>query len=133
MKLKARIKDMGFTVGGALTITLKDEEPSIDRAGFSTRINELRELSDESLDVELKRHKDKRSLNANAYYWHLVGEIRKATGDSNNKIHNMMLNRYGVLDEFRTVLIIWNFPICILEQHRKRFQRMENFTAGITR
>ena len=112
MKFKARIKDMAFTVDGSFTVTLKVEEPSIDRDRDSVRINEFSKLSEEKLDVELKKHKEKRSLNANAYYWHLVGEIRKVTGDSNNKIHNIMLNRYGELDRLPDGSLI---PFCILD------------------
>ena len=32
-------------------------------------------LQEKDLDIECKIHREKRSLNANAYYWTLVGEI----------------------------------------------------------
>ena len=73
-------------------------------------MSEVKNLSDEKLDVEIKKHREKRSLDANAYYWLLVGKIRKVTGDSNNRIHNMMLDRYGELDRMPDGTLI---PFCI--------------------
>lgn len=102
MKLTAKIKDIGFTLNGKLSITLETS---------GTDTNEVTELSKlEKLDVKIKKHREKRSLDANAYYWLLVGKIRKATGDSNNRIHNMMLDRYGELDRMPDGTLI---PFCI--------------------
>lgn len=102
MKFIAKIKDIGRTLEGRFTITLEcdqfnaDEAVKISHAGM--------------LDVEIKKHRKKRSLDANAYYWLLVGKICKATGDSNNHIHNIMLNRYGELDRMPDGSLI---PFCI--------------------
>lgn len=64
----------------------------------------------DKLDVEIKKHREKRSLDANAYYWLLVGKIGNITGDSKNQIHNIMLNRYGELDRMPDGSLI---PYCI--------------------
>ena len=102
MQFQAKIKDIGYTLNGKLAITL--ESSGID-------VNEIFMLSQaDKLDVEIKQHKDKRSLDANAYYWLLVGKIRKITGDSNNRIHNMMLDRYGELERMPDGTLI---PFCI--------------------
>lgn len=97
-----KIKDIGLTLEGKLTISLEC---------FETNAGELTALSQaDKLDVEVKRHREKRSLDANAYYWLLVGKIGKITGDSKNHIHNIMLERYGELDKMPDGSLI---PFCI--------------------
>ena len=44
---------------------------------------------------EVKEHKEKRSLNANNYFWLLVGKIADAMRASKDDIYMMMLKRYG--------------------------------------
>lgn len=44
---------------------------------------------------EIKKHRKKRSLDANAYYWKIVTEIAEALKTSKNEVHNVMLRRYG--------------------------------------
>lgn len=74
-------------------------------------VQELQTLkSMEQLSVEIKKYHRKRSLNANAYYWKLVGEIGKVTGGSKNRLHNIMLDRYGELDAMPDGSLI---PFCI--------------------
>lgn len=97
-----KIKDIGLTLEGKLTISFES---------FETNAGELTTLSQaDKLDVEVKRHREKRSLDANAYYWLLVGKIGKITGDSKNHIHNIMLERYGELDKMPDGSLI---PFCI--------------------
>ena len=45
--------------------------------------------------VEIKPLKDKRSLNANSYFWVLVSQIAQKMRTSINEVHNLMLSRYG--------------------------------------
>ena len=97
-----KIKDIGLTLEGKLVISFES---------FETNAGELTALSQaDKLDVEVKRHREKRSLDANAYYWLLVGKIGKITGDSKNHIHNIMLDRYGELDKMLDGSLI---PFCI--------------------
>jgi hypothetical protein len=62
----------------------------------------------ESLSVKIGKFRKKRSLDANAYYWLLVGKLAKALKISIPYCHNLMLRRYGTLEEFdgRPVYII---------------------------
>ncbi len=102
MKFTGRIKDMGRTLGGIPVVTL--ECPGMDTG-------EALGLSQAGLlDVEIRKHRERRSLDANAYYWVLVGKIGKATGDSRNHVHNTMLDRYGELDRMPDGSLI---PYCI--------------------
>lgn len=50
---------------------------------------------DENKEYEVKEHKKKRSLNANAYYWVLVNKIADALNQSKEYIHLIMLKQYG--------------------------------------
>ena len=38
-------------------------------------------------DAEIKQHREKRSLDANAYYWKLCGDLAKAIGDTTDNIY----------------------------------------------
>ena len=50
---------------------------------------------DETKEYEIKEHKEKRSLNANAYYWVLVNKMADALNQSKEFIHMSMLKQYG--------------------------------------
>lgn len=102
MKFLARIRDIGRTLEGKLTITVECPSTEAEEAAELSRIDKL--------DVQIKKHRERRSLDANAYYWLLVGKIGKVTGDSKNRIHNMMLDRYGELDRMPDGSLI---PFCI--------------------
>lgn len=102
MKFIGKVSGIGRTLNGILTVTL--ESGQMDAA-------DVMELSQEDrLDVEIKKHREKRSLDANAYYWLLLGKIGKITGDSKNRLHNIMLDRYGELDMMEDGSLI---PFCI--------------------
>ena len=48
------------------------------------------------LDVEIKVHRNRRSLNANAYLWVLLGKLADALMTSKDELYLLMLERYGV-------------------------------------
>lgn len=87
MKIMAKIKDIGRTLSGSATITL--ESARMDTA-------EALELSKlDMLDVDIRKHREKRSLDANAYYWKLASEAAEALHVSKPFMHNQLLRRYG--------------------------------------
>lgn len=102
MNFTSKINGIGYTLEGKLAITLEASGIDADEVSKLSHIDKL--------DVEIKQHREKRSLDANAYYWLLVGKIRKITGNSNNRIHNMMLDRYGELERMPDGTLI---PFCI--------------------
>ena len=56
----------------------------------------FQELKDfELLDIRIKKHRKKRSLDANAYYWVLITKLAKRLELSNPELHNVCLGRYG--------------------------------------
>lgn len=102
MKFTAKIKDIGRTLTGSLTITL--ESPQMD-AAEAMKLSQM-----DKLDVDIRKHRKRRSLDANSYYWLLIGKIMNATGNSRNHIHNVMLGKYGELDRMSDGSLI---PFCI--------------------
>lgn len=47
-------------------------------------------------DVEIKEHREKRSLNANSYLWFLISEIASVLNSDKDSVYLIMLKRYGV-------------------------------------
>ena len=80
------------------------------KQSISVEVNEdardaFQELKDcEKLDIQIKKHREKRSLDANAYYWVLITKFAKKLELSNPEAHNMCLIRYGYIYELRTTL-----------------------------
>lgn len=64
----------------------------------------------EKLSLEIKRYRRKRSLDANAYYWVLIGKLAKVLQISNPELHNMMLSRYGQPEIFEGKSVYMTIP-----------------------
>ena len=56
---------------------------------------QLENLKGKVLRITAKQWKEKRSLDANAYYWVLVTKLAEALHISKPRCHNLMLRRYG--------------------------------------
>ena len=54
---------------------------------------------EKDLTIEIKEYRQKRSLNANAYFHTLVDKIAEAQGVSHAEIHNHLIAEYGCVDE----------------------------------
>ena len=67
-------------------------------------------LKDTDLDIEIKKHRERRSLNANSYYWVLITKVAKRLRISNNRAHNIMLRRYGALEVIDDQLVYLVLP-----------------------
>lgn len=59
---------------------------------------DIEKMSGKDLSVELKQYREKRSLDANAYYWLLVGKLAQVLNQTNQFIHNDMLRKYGEIE-----------------------------------
>ena len=65
------------------------------------RAREIAEsLPDKTWSVEIKEYRKKRSLNANGYYWLLLGKLAEALHFSTPYTHNLMLRRYGQYERY---------------------------------
>jgi hypothetical protein len=93
---------ISYATGKPLLTLECDEHP--------TRLQEMIEglRAADSLTIKIGKFRKKRSLDANAYYWLLVGKLAKVLKISMPHCHNLMLRRYGTLEEFdgRPVYII---------------------------
>ena len=49
----------------------------------------------ETLDIDIDKHREKRSLDSNSYCWVLVGKIADVVGASKDEIYLAMLKKYG--------------------------------------
>lgn len=47
-------------------------------------------------DVKITKHREKRSLDANAYYWVLLNQIADVLNQDKEKMHKLYLKSYGV-------------------------------------
>lgn len=52
-------------------------------------------IKDKPLRISVKQWRDKRSLDANAYYWVLVAKLGDKLNLSKPHLHNILLRRYG--------------------------------------
>ena len=55
-------------------------------------------IRDVCLRLSVKKWKDKRSLDANAYYWQLNSQMARVLETSPEELHEELLQRYGLLD-----------------------------------
>lgn len=55
----------------------------------------IEKLKDKKLVITLEEKKEKRSLNANRYYWSLINILKDIMGLSTTKMHEKMLYDYG--------------------------------------
>lgn len=60
--------------------------------------------------VRIKQYNPKRSLDANALYWSLLGKLAAVLNTSTSELHNIMLRRYGQLERFGGKLVYVVIP-----------------------
>lgn len=93
MELKSKL--LGFSKDyslGKWTITL-----SVESTGEILQ-SLFDELKDKVVDLKLKAHRDKRSLDANAYYWKMLSLLADKLGESNNAMHNTLLAEFSEVE-----------------------------------
>lgn len=86
MKTTGIIKDTGRYTSGKYYIVLQIEG-DLDTA-----------LMDKDLDIEIRAHREKRSIEANAYFYKLLSLMAEKLHTSTNEVHNLMISRYGYPD-----------------------------------
>lgn len=87
--MTGRLVDMAFTLGGKQRVTLELN-------------GDFREIWDKLhlepvLDVEIKKHREKRSHSANAYFHVLVNKIAAETGESDDLVKERLVVAYGTI------------------------------------
>lgn len=72
---------------------------------------EYDKTSQDIVDVQIKKHREKRSLNANAYFHVLVDKIAQVQKVSHTEIHNQMIAEYGEVDyEVKSIIMKDSIP-----------------------
>lgn len=93
MEFIGKLSDFNISyVGEQAKLVIETNE--VDRI-----INEYDALKNiEKLDIVIKQHRKKRSLNANSYCWKLITEIANVTRSSKDEVYVEMLKNYGQSD-----------------------------------
>lgn len=81
--LKSVTKDW---ISGKFQVTFEIEQDISDS---------IKNMQDKPLRITAKQWKEKRSIDANAYYWVLVTKLAETLHISKPRCHNLMLRRYG--------------------------------------
>ena len=86
----------GRIVGAS--VDFKTNKPTVsfevnERGDFELMVDELRDK--EKLSIEVKEYRAKRSLNANAYAWLLIGKIADILRAGKDEVYFRLLKRYG--------------------------------------
>lgn len=90
MQTTGKIVEIGRALDNCPRITLELTDACI------SKLLELRAAG--QLAIRIQKYAPKRSLDANSYYWKLLGELARALDTSNEEMHNMLLQSYGTLD-----------------------------------
>lgn len=98
MEAKAKLHDISYSPDGKqrMTFTLQSR---VDAS----------QLQDKDLRLKAVRWTEKRSLNANAYFYALAGKIADATHQSLTEVHNQLIADYGqveIIDDHLMPIII---------------------------
>jgi hypothetical protein len=91
--LTGKIHSVAFTADGRPLITFEvyEGQPALKMAhDYKDGVR---------VALKVTKYNEKRSLDANAYYWQLLTKLAGALKVSNPYCHNVMLRRYGVLEE----------------------------------
>lgn len=86
--MRGRLVDLAFGLNGRQRITV---EVTWD---FREDFDRLREAD---LDIEIKKHREKRSKSANAYFHVLVNKIAAERGGSEDAVKESLVVQYGAL------------------------------------
>lgn len=91
--LTGKIHSVAFTADGRPLVTFEvfEGQPALKMANrFKDGVR---------VSIKVTKYNEKRSLDANAYYWMLLTKLAGVLKISNSYCHNVMLRRYGILEE----------------------------------
>lgn len=91
---------------------------------------EVERLMGKDLRLKAVIWREKRSLDANAYYWVLLDKIAGVLGSTKEEVHEIMLHRYGVLDYIddkpMVITLRSDIPINRLKGHYKAYRMSDD-------
>ena len=97
-------------------------------------VDEVNSLMNTKLNIEAKKWRKKRSLDANGYLWVLCTEIAKVIDSSKEEVYEEMLHKYGVLyrdedDEVISVTLKASIDVSKIDGHWMFYKGNGNFNA----
>lgn len=95
------MQNVSFTARGQTIVTLELNEKV-------PALNMVDELHGADITVKIDKYRERRSLNANAYAWCLIGKIGNAILQSKEDVYFQMLKRYG---QSEMISVIAHIPI----------------------
>ena len=101
-KLTGRLKDMSFSRSGKQIISIEVNEDF--REAFDS-------LAADDLDIEIKKHRQKRSLDSNSYAWVLIDHLSAAMKLPKEEVYQRAVRNIGGVSEI----------VCIQEKAYKKF------------
>lgn len=89
--MKLMIKAAKQIIDGGAWLCLRCD----NAAQIRQAVDEVNSNPNAKYEAEIKRHREKRSLNANAYAWALITEVANLLRSDKDTIYLEMLKRYG--------------------------------------
>ena len=89
-------------------------------------LNDLKTATDKGklLDCEIKVHRERRSLNSNAYFWVMLDKLAEVLHTTTDELYLVMLERYGHVFDY--VLVI---PEAV-ERLKREFRTVKEIGKG---
>lgn len=102
MECRGKVKSLSKNwISGKWELTFEIEE---------NLTHAIEDIQEKELSICAKAYRKRRSLDANAYYWQLIAKLAEALNLSKTRIHNLMLARYGQLEEYDGKLVYVVLP-----------------------
>lgn len=106
---------------------------AINEASVINEIESLRDL--EMLNIEAKKYRAKRSLDANAYAWVLFTKIAEVIRSSKDEVYEEMLQKYGYFhqdeDGYITVTVRADVDMSKIQGHWKFYKSNGKFSSYV--
>lgn len=84
--MTGKLVELGFSLNGKQRLTIELD------ADFRTGFDDLKE---EMIDVTIKKHRKKRSLDANAYAWVLIDKLAEECGLTKTEVYRHAIREIG--------------------------------------
>ena len=95
MKLVGKIIEATRNIfNGKVRITLEIDEEIADI------LEHLYKLKEENLSIEIKKYREKRSLDANAYCWVLIQKLAEVLKKNKDEVYEDMICKYGAFTHY---------------------------------
>ena len=97
-----QVKELLRDLQGGWRLTFEIEDPP--------ESEELQAILRKRLEITARPKRERRTLDANAYYWVLISKLAKAVGVTNARMHNLIMRSYGTPDDVDGEIITVTLP-----------------------